>query len=157
DEATSYPFLRASIARVGFRRAAIPFKRHKRIAGKTHYNLVRMSLFAIGGILSASTLFLRLPIYFLPVWLISLFLFGYGYISLHSPWFLLAGFLVFAAYLGGTAAVAALYIARTYKNGLKRPNAFVDRNHSILQPLADHADPYAEQFHGRPSAGRSAR
>ncbi len=157
DENTSYPFLRASIARVGFRRAAIPFKRQKRIAGKTHYNLFRMSLFAIGGILSASTLFLRLPIYFLPVWLASLFLLGFGFISTHSPWFLLAGFIVFAAYLGGTAAVAALYLARTYRNGLKRPNAFVNHSHSILQPLADVADPYAEPFHNRSAAARADR
>src|ERR1700722_13204536 len=74
DENTSYPFLRASIARVGFRRAAIPFKRQKRIAGRTHYNLIQMSLFAVGGILSASTLFLRLPIYLLPFWILGLLL-----------------------------------------------------------------------------------
>src|SRR3954462_3774281 len=36
NENSSYPFLRAAIGRVGFRRAAIPFKRQKRIAGRTH-------------------------------------------------------------------------------------------------------------------------
>src|SRR6266853_2550018 len=44
NENTSFPFLRASIGRVGFKRAAIPFKRDKRIAGDSHYNLVGMSI-----------------------------------------------------------------------------------------------------------------
>jgi glycosyltransferase involved in cell wall biosynthesis len=134
DENTSFPFLRASIARVGFRRAAIPFKRQKRIAGSTHYNLRRMSIFAVAGILSASTLFLRLPIYLLPIWLLSLLLLGIGYVSTHSPWLVVAAFLLFAAYIGTTMAFTAMYVARTYKNGLHRPNAFIDRSRSILQP-----------------------
>src|ERR1700687_189678 len=134
DENTSFPFLRASIARVGFRRAAIPFKRDKRIAGDTHYNLIRMSVFAVAGILSASTLFLRLPIYLLPLWLLSLLLLGIGYASTQLLWYAVAAFLVFAAYVGATMAFTALYVARTYKNGLQRPNAFIDRRRCILQP-----------------------
>jgi glycosyltransferase involved in cell wall biosynthesis len=135
DENTSFPFLRASIARVGFRRAAIPFKRQKRIAGNTHYNLIKMSVFAVAGILSASTLFLRLPIYVLPLWLLSLLLLAIGYMSTQSLWYVVAAFLVFAAYVGATMAFTALYVARTYKNGLHRPNAFIDRSRSILQPV----------------------
>lgn len=140
DENTSFPFLRASISRVGFRRAAIPFKRQKRIAGNTHYNLMRMSVFAIAGILSASTLFLRLPIYLLPFWLLSLLILGIGYLSTHSLWYPVAAFLVFAAYVGGTMAFTALYVARTYKNGLQRPNAFIDHRRSILQPVPGSED-----------------
>jgi polyisoprenyl-phosphate glycosyltransferase len=139
DENTSFPFLRASIARVGFRRAAIPFKRQRRIAGSTHYNLMTMSLFAIGGILSASTLFLRLPIYLLPAWLLSLLLLGVGYVSTHSPWMVVAAFLLFAAYTGTTMAFTAMYVARVYKNGLHRPNAFIDRSGSVLQPARHEA------------------
>jgi len=144
-ENTSFPFLRASIARVGFRRAAIPFKRQKRIAGSTHYNLVRMSIFAIAGILSASTLFLRLPIYLLPFWLFSLLFLAMGYVSTHSPWLGVAAFLVFAAYIGATMAFTAMYVARTYKNGLHRPNAFIDRSRSILQPAVHEAGVGAEK------------
>jgi glycosyltransferase involved in cell wall biosynthesis len=140
DENTSFPFLRASIARVGFRRAAIPFKRQKRIAGNTHYNLIRMSVFAVAGILSASTLFLRIPIYLLPMWLLSLLLLGIGYVSTRSLWYVVAAFLVFAAYVGATLAFTALYVARTYKNGLQRPNAFIDRSRSVLQPATGHED-----------------
>ena len=96
-----------------------------------------MSIFAIAGILSSSTLFLRLPIYLLPVWLISLLLLGIGYLSTHSAWMVVAAFLVFAAYIGATTAFTALYVARTYKNGLHRPNAFIDRTRSYLQPTPD--------------------
>ncbi|HKO03869.1 MAG TPA: glycosyltransferase family 2 protein [Candidatus Acidoferrales bacterium] len=133
NENTSFPFLRASIGRVGFRRAAIPFKRQKRIAGSTHYNLMGLSIFAIAGILSASTLFLRLPIFLLPLCLLALTGLGIAYIQTHSLWFLLAGALIFAAYAGSTLAFTALYVARTYKNGLQRPNAFIDHSKSILQ------------------------
>ncbi|HET9742148.1 MAG TPA: glycosyltransferase family 2 protein [Terriglobales bacterium] len=136
EEQTSYPFLRAAIGRVGFRRLAVPFKRQKRIAGTTHYNLASMSLFAIGGILAASTLLLRLPVYLLPAWIAALAGLAIGYAYTHSIWFAVAGFVVFAAYLGATAAFTALYVARTYKNGLRRPNAFMDRKLSILQPAS---------------------
>jgi dolichol-phosphate mannosyltransferase len=141
DENTSFPFLRASIGRVGFRRAAIPFKRQKRIAGNTHYNLIKMSIFGIAGILSASTLFLRLPIYLLPVWFLTLLILCIGYLSTKAVGFVVASFLLFAAYLGATMAFIALYVARTYKNGLQRPNAFIDRSRSILQPAPDNEGP----------------
>jgi glycosyltransferase involved in cell wall biosynthesis len=133
-ENSSFPFLRAAIARVGFRRAAIPFKRQKRVAGDTHYNIFRMIIFAVAGILSSSTLFLRLPIYFLPFWLLTLLGLCAGYATTHGVWYALAAFLVFAAYFGATMAFAALYVARTYKNGLHRPNAFIDHGRSILPP-----------------------
>ncbi len=152
EENSSFPFLRASIGRVGFRRTGIPFKRQKRIAGGTHYNLISMSMFAIGGILSASTLFLRLPIFLLPFWLLSLLGLGIGYVLTASPWFALAAFVFLAAYLGGTAAFTALYVARTYKNGLYRPNAFIDHGRSILQPALHGTEVCSDNF----TKGRSS-
>jgi dolichol-phosphate mannosyltransferase len=59
---------------------------------------------------------------------------GAGYIATQSPWWALAAFMLFASYVGTTAAFAALYLARTYRNGLQRPNAFIDHSRSILQP-----------------------
>ena len=140
DENTSFPFLRASIGRVGFRRAAIPFKRQRRIAGSTHYNLVKLSIFAVAGILASSTLFLRLPIYLLPFWLLTLLILGIGYASSHLLSYAVAALLIFAAYIGATVAFTALYVARTYKNGLHRPNAFIDHSKSILQPVSGGED-----------------
>jgi dolichol-phosphate mannosyltransferase len=134
DDRSSFPFLRASIGRVGFRRIALPFTRHKRIAGTTHYNLIGMSLFAIGGLLAASTLLLRLPIFILPFWLLALCLLGAWAIVAQSPWIALAAFILFATYIGASIAFIALYVARAYKNGLQRPNAIIDRKRSTLPP-----------------------
>lgn len=134
DDKSSFPFLRASIGRVGFRRAAIPFSRQPRIAGTTHYNLVGMSVFAVAGLLSASTLLLRLPIYILPFWILSLCVLGVWSVKAHSAWAALAALISFASYIGTTLAFTALYVARAYKNGLQRPNAVIDRQRSSLPP-----------------------
>lgn len=130
----SFPFIRSSIARVGFRRIGIPYKRHRRIAGDTHYNLLSMTIFAIAGILSSSTLPLRVPVYLLPFWLLLTAVLGAAQIATGNPWFLLANALSASAYLGGTAAFTALYVARTYKNGLGRPNYVMHRRYTHLQP-----------------------
>ena len=132
-ESNSFPFLRASISRVGFRRVGIPFRRAARIGGTTHYNILSMSTFAIAGILSASTLLLRLPVYLFPAWMASLMWLGWRYVATASSGYLVAALLLVAAYLGGSLAFVALYVARTYKNGLRRPNAHVQASMSILQ------------------------
>jgi len=134
DDRSSFPFLRASISRVGFRRAAIPFTRQNRVAGTPHYNLLSMSIFAIGGLLAASTLLLRLPIYILPFWFLALCVLGVLAVAAHSAWAALAGLLLFAAYTGSSIAFLAVYLARTYKNGLQRPGALIDRKRSDLPP-----------------------
>jgi len=36
---------------------------------------------------------------------------GAGYALTHSPWFAVCAFVLFAAYVGGTAAFTALYVA----------------------------------------------
>ncbi len=133
----SFPFIRSSIARVGFRRIGIPYKRHRRIAGETHYNLLGMTIFAIAGILSASTLPLRVPIYLLPFWLLLTAALGATQIVTGNPWFLLANVLSACAYLGGTAAFTALYVARTYKNGLGRPNYIIQKRYTHMQTTKD--------------------
>lgn len=130
----SFPFIRSSIARVGFHRIGIPYKRHHRIAGETHYNLLGMTIFAIAGILSSSTLPLRVPIYLLPFWLLLTAVLGAAQIVTGNPWFLLVNALSASAYLGGTAAFTALYVARTYKNGLGRPNYVIHRRYTHMQP-----------------------
>jgi len=139
DDRSSFPFIRASIGRVGFRRAAIPFTRQRRIAGTTHYNLLGMSIFAIAGLLSASTLLLRLPVYILPFWILALFGLGAWAIAAHSAWIALASLIVSASYVGATIAFIALYVARAYKNGLQRPNAVIDRKRSSPPPQRSNA------------------
>ncbi len=134
DDRSSFPFIRASIGRIGFRRKAIAFTRQRRIAGTTHYNLLRMTIFAVAGLLASSTLPLRLPIYLLPFWLLALAGLGAAAILDRSAWLALATLLVFAGYVGTTIAFVALYVARAYKNGLNRPNAVMDRRLSNPPP-----------------------
>lgn len=134
QDKNSFPFIRSSISRVGFNRIGIPYKRHRRIAGETHYNLVGMTIFAVAGILSASTLPLRIPIFVFPFWLLVTFFLGAAQILTGSPWFMLANLVSICAYLGGTVAFIALYVARTYKNGLGRPNFTIHKRFSHLQP-----------------------
>ena len=134
EDRSSFPFIRASIGRIGFRRKAIAFTRQRRIAGKTHYNLFRMTIFAVAGLLASSTLPLRLPLYLLPFWLLALLGLGAASILEQSAWLALAALLVFAGYIGTSIAFIALYVARAYKNGLHRPNAIMDRRMSNPPP-----------------------
>ena len=130
---SSFPFIRASIGRVGFRRSGIPYRRQPRIAGGTHYNFWRMTTFAVGGLLSASTLPLRLVAYVLPAWLV-----GMGWLAWQAkaghPAGLSALIFLGFAYCGAGLAFASIYIARVYKNTLGRPNAFLDARLSRLPP-----------------------
>src|SRR6516164_6801424 len=49
-EKSSFPFIRASIGRVGFQRFAIPYTRQRRIAGSSNYNFISMAIFAIAAL-----------------------------------------------------------------------------------------------------------
>ncbi len=131
---SSFPFIRSSIARVGFKRIGIPYRRQRRIGGKTHYNFLQMTIFAVAGILAASTLVLRLPIYLFPFWLVLTGVLGVIQIHTGSSWIFLLNVLLACAYLGGTVAFIALYVARTYKNGLGRPNYVIHKRYTHLQP-----------------------
>jgi len=129
----SFPFIRSSIARVGFNRIGIPYKRQRRIAGESHYNFVGMTIFAVAGILASTTLPLRIPIFVLPIWWIFTAILGVWYIKTGNLWILLANILLSFAYFGSAIAFTALYIARTYKNGLGRPNHVIHKRYTYLQ------------------------
>ena len=133
NDHNSFPFIRSSIARVGFNRVGIPYRRQRRIAGETHYNFIGMTIFAIAGILASSTLPLRIPIFLFPFWLIATAILGIIQIRSGNPWLVLINALLSLAYFGGTMAFTALYVARTYKNGLGRPNYIVHRRYTHLQ------------------------
>ena len=128
----SFPFMRSSIGRIGFKRKNVPYSRHSRIAGETHYNLLGLMFFATAGILSASTLPLRLATYAFPLWLIAISVLGVLHAATAWAWavplLLVLGF----AYCGFALAAIGLYVARIYKNGLNRPNVIVRPQLSIL-------------------------
>jgi dolichol-phosphate mannosyltransferase len=136
QDATSAPFLRASIGRIGFRRKNLPYRRHPRIAGETHYNFIAMTLFGIVGILSSSTLPLRVQAYVLPFWSLTMVAVTVSAILSPNVWQVPALLLLGFGFLGFTVSFSALYIARIYKDGLLRPNAIVRYGLSILPPDA---------------------
>ena len=128
----SFPFIRSSIARVGFNRIGLPYKRSIRIAGSTNYNLTSMLVFAVSGILSSSTLMLRLPIYTLPIWAFTSTYALFIYEKAGDWIYLFFVFFLSFVYFGLTISFIAIYIARIYKNSLGYPNAFIQANQSYI-------------------------
>ena len=138
EDNNSFPFIRSSIGRLGFHRKNIPYKRGRRVAGETHYNLWRMAIFATAGILSSSTLLLRLPGYLFPFWLVLLM--GVGVAGIAGAAWAVPGVLVLGfGFCGFSLASLCIYSARIYKNGLLRPNFVVRKNESALQPTRERA------------------
>ena len=131
EENSSFPFLRSAISRVGFDLKAIPYSRNERFAGKSNYNFYTMLKFAIAGILASTTLPLRFPIYFFPFWLgISTFLL-LGSINNELLWKYFIFFSII--YLVLILSFISIYLARIYKNGLMRANAYLVGKKSKVQ------------------------
>jgi glycosyltransferase involved in cell wall biosynthesis len=129
---SSFPFIRASIGRAGYRRLALPYKRERRIAGETHYSVVGLIRFAVAGILSSSTWLLRITVYVLPLWLTALVAVTAAAVFTDSRWPLPVLLLLSASYIGCTTSFTAIYVGRAYKDGLGRPNAFIDSRLTFL-------------------------
>lgn len=134
NENNTFPFFRSSIARVGFSIKNVPYKRCKRLAGKTHYNFWKMSIFAFAGFLTSSTFLLRLPAYLAPfftIWFGLLSVFYFFSNSLTTSAFLY--FISTSIFITNILGVAVcLYTARIYKNGLQRKNFIVNEKRSFI-------------------------
>ena len=129
---TSFPFLRAEIGYAGFARFGIPYSRQKRVAGETHYNLIGMTIFAVAGILTASTVLMRLAVYVLPlIFLSNAALITWDVLTGGSTGFRLCVTLDLL-YIICLLTAFGLYIARIYKNGMRRPNFLISRKACLL-------------------------
>ena len=139
---STFPFVRSQVGYVGFKREGIPYKRERRIAGETHYNVLSAIRFGLAGILSSSTLTLRLlayvgavicPIDFVgavalvagepPLSSSSLERVVGAILLLHAGWFAL-----------GLGALG-LYLARLYKDSVGLPLYIID------EPSSSYRDP----------------
>ena len=131
EENSSFPFLRSTIARVGFNSIAIPYSRRNRYGGTSNYNFFSMFKFAIAGILASTTLPLRLPIYLFPIWFIFSLFCLINYAAANFYW----NYLIFSSvlYLILILSFISIYIARIYKNGLMRANAYLIKSKSKIQ------------------------
>ncbi len=126
----TFPFLRAEIGYVGFRRIGIKYDRQVRVGGRSHYNFWRMAVFAGGGILTSSTFPMRAAFYFLPFFLlINIILLVLTVLWSSTELFRILMTLD-AAYGISLVTVYGLYIARIYKNSMARPVFVIDWNRS---------------------------
>jgi len=126
DNRSTFPFLRTEIGYAGFRRVGIPYDRQARVVGTSHYNLFRMTAFALGGILSSSTFLLRLAAYIAPLLLaLNVALAALDELSKTDRGFR-AAVLLDLMYLVAFTSVVCLYQARAYKDGVSRPVFVVD-------------------------------
>ena len=128
---TTFVSLRAEMGHVGFSRAGFPYLRAKRKHGETHYNLWRMTVYAIASILSGTTFPLRLVLYVAVA-------VGVGFpVYVRAMRLTAAGTAVAAAvvalyFLVITIPLISLYLARTYKNVVGRPVFVIDKTRTHL-------------------------
>ncbi len=134
QDRSSFPFIRASIGRVGFVRHGVRYKRHRRVAGQSHFRFWELVYFAVAGILSSSTLFLRLPMQTFPFWLVAVAILSLARVCFDSKWLDAALILLTASYFGAAVSFIAVYTGRTYKNSLGRPNFIINKKLSYMQP-----------------------
>jgi dolichol-phosphate mannosyltransferase len=128
---TTYVFLRAEMGYVGFVRVGVPYVRGVRSWGASHYSFWRMTRFAVAAFLASSTFPLRFILYLalaggllFPLVVLLLKLGAAGIASLAA---------VATLYFTLIAlSTIALYLARTYKNGVARPVFIVDKNRTYL-------------------------
>ncbi len=148
---STFPWVRGQVGYVGFRREGIQYKRERRLSGETHYNVLSAFKFGLGGILSSSTMPLRVLAYVgvmafvldvvAAVWLFARELSpsplpGASLVAVLVPLLLLHfGWLALAI---GTLG---LYIARIYKDSIGLPLYVVD----------DHASHYKKLPHANSS------
>jgi glycosyltransferase involved in cell wall biosynthesis len=134
----SFPFLRAEVGYAGFSIQGVPYRREARKNGVSHYNWVGNFRFATAGILSSTTFPLRMMLYTLApavIWIAGWCgQFATGLAGFEATVVsLLAGGLT---YLCVGTAFLAVYLARTYQNGLGRARFNIDPNHTSLPDAA---------------------
>lgn len=131
-ENLSFPFLRSTLSRSGYRSMEFPHDRNPRIDGKSKYRKISLMKFAIAGFMTATTWPLRFVSYlaglnvlvFLMSWFLNIFL-AITYTN-YLDYFTL----LLLTEIGLSLGVIALYVARIYKNSLGRPLFYVDWKNS---------------------------
>jgi glycosyltransferase involved in cell wall biosynthesis len=130
----TFPFVRTEVAYAGFDRLGLPYRRDRRRHGRTHYNYLQSLRFATSGLLTSTTLPLRLAFYALPLFTIAnlslLFFVEVGRMGFEAAITAMIG--LNSIYLTTVAGFVAVYVARIYHNSLGRKRFTVDRRLSRL-------------------------
>jgi len=134
---STFPFVRGQVGYVGFKRDGIRYKRERRIAGKTHYNILGAVRFGIAGILSSSTFLLRLLAYvgfiLWPLDLIAAIVFAVNsaaWANGEATRYLWALLLFHVGWLALGLGMLGLYLARLYKDNVGLPLYIIDERGS---------------------------
>lgn len=127
NNSNTFPFIRADLAYVGYNPAGVKYKRRHRLAGKTNYNLYRMYIFGVAGILTTSTFPMRISAYTMPFLMIfDILALIFGFIRIDLLIMLNLMLLICVTTL------VNLYIARIYKNAIRRPIFVIDYEKSKI-------------------------
>ena len=129
------PYLRGTIATLGFKQVGIPYSRNARVRGESKFPFSKLVSLAVDGILNHSTVPLRISTYFgLAVSLITLLsVFGYviARLVLRSEW--PAGFATLAALGLASISINAMllgiigeYLGRMYQQMKKQPLTIIE-------------------------------
>jgi polyisoprenyl-phosphate glycosyltransferase len=128
---TTYLFLRTEMSNVGFKKKGFNYTREARKFGKTHYNLWKMTVFAVGGFLASSTFPLRMLVYlsvFSGILFFILYIFSIFSLSVLSS---IASILTFF-FMIISIPILAMYLARVYKNGIAAPLYIIDAENTFV-------------------------
>jgi len=157
-------FMKGLFSWVGYRRIAVPYHRHPRMAGESKFSLWRLWNFALEGITSFSTVPLRAATYLGLLTAAGAFLFAMGVVlkaALYGD--RVAGWPTMMAvilFLGGVQLIAlgliGEYLGRLYEESKQRPLYLVDTciaphmAHSAAQPTpGGQADDHGSAVVGR--------
>jgi len=130
------PYLRGTIATLGFKQVGIQYVRNARQRGESKFPFSKMVALAVDGILNHSIVPLRVSTYFgLTVSVLTLLMmFGYAFakLLLHLDW--PAGFTTLAALVLVSISINAMllgiigeYLGRMYRQAKKQPFTIIER------------------------------
>jgi polyisoprenyl-phosphate glycosyltransferase len=138
---STFPFVRGQVGYVGFEREGIPYKRQRRLVGKTHYNLLSAVRFGIAGILSSSTLPLRILAYVGVSWFLFNTLASLVVATAGDRWGMTVPERIVVSLVGLqlgwmllSVGALGIYLARVYKDTIGLPLYVVDDNKSLRDP-----------------------
>jgi glycosyltransferase involved in cell wall biosynthesis len=138
----SQPYIRGTLATLGFNQIGIPYNRSKRLSGDSKFSLTALVGLAIDGILNHSIVPLRLSTYLGLIISLTMFL---GVITYVVGKFLFGqnwppGFATLIIMILGSLSLNALflgiigeYLGRIYRQVKRRPMTIVER---VINPLA---------------------